>query len=428
MAWLLAAWLVCACNVGDALVDTQKEPEGGLVLPCRKPPPCEPLTENTMGETHPVWYRGNIELSALAVERSSCLDAPAESACDPTAADAGSHDPAETAPMEGCSARSDLPPTAACDDVRVAGDPASPLSSLDAPNWSRSNLTLVASSPWRVELHAPILDMVFLRLEGPVELHIDHANALEDLRITGVITAAGAPSLELRQVIGNALAIGDAVESFPGSVRLETAVLSESVLAPVRLELRSVELSKVRVLTSALSGTDASLVDAVIDADSVLLSAFKAARTRIQSCADATYVAGTVMDTSLASCRGGGALRVYDTKILSSAVDGIVESDGSSWEYVRLGVNAPSDVVLFLSSWSAVAICEGASRIGIGTASSVKCSGCKDLLDEPDVCIIPGDGRAPNIDANFCHLLTADPKPAECVDPVPERIRPIDPM
>jgi hypothetical protein len=113
---------------------------------------------------------------------------------------------------------------------------------------------------------------------------------------------------------------------------------------------------------------------------------------------------------------------------VSSAVDGIVESDGSTWEYVRLGAIAPSDVVLFQSSWSAVAICEGVSRIAIGTASFVKCSGCEDLLDEPDVCIIPGSGRAPSIAANFCHLLTADPKPAECVDPIPERVRPVDPM
>jgi hypothetical protein len=428
LAMLLASGLLAACSIGAPLVDKQEPVEAGVApIPCPPPPLCEALEEI---ETSTV--------SALAIGLSDC--SPPHAAECPVP-DAGVDDDAASPfqpidhPLPGmqpsaadCSPPAPLlglPEVSNCDDGRVDYVATMPPVALDEPTWSHSNLTIVASAALPIALHSPDLSNVFLRLEGPVQLTIDHTDTLIDLRIAGVETNAGAPSVAFSQVTGQGVAIGDADRGFPGMVSLRDVTFSDSVLAPRQLQLESASLSKVRVATQALSGTDGLLENVAIDSDTALLSAFDLKSVRMKSCHGLTLVADNIYNGGFSTCEGAGMIRLYESEILASAVDGAVESDGSHWETTRIGANSATSLVTFLSDLSAVRFCKPTNRLVLGEATSIMCSSCLRQLAEPaELCVVPGADRLLKFQGNACPLLRMGVPIADCVDPIPARVRP----
>jgi hypothetical protein len=413
----------CACNVGAPLVDKLQPGDGPIpVVACTPAPACKPLAELETTTRR-----------ALAVSLDDCANPLIGSTCATASFDAAGQVPplkmqgvrADQLPT-GCGRTlSQLPQQASCDAMRIAYGPDSGGVALDAVDWSHSNLAISASAPLRVELRAARLTNVFVQLTGPVLLRIDRAAQLDDVRIGGAESSDGAPSVELLQSNGQAVAIGDDELAFAGALSLRDVTLSDSVLAPDQLELQSVSLAHVHVVTQTLTGTDARLSDTRIDADTALLSAFSAVRARMRFCDGATLVAGEIRESGLAGCADSGALRLYKTTILSSALDGVIESDSSHWETTRVGAVAPSTVMLFESDVASTRFCNAVSKLAVGYQSHISCSHCQRLFAEPDeLCSIPSPGPETTYEANACPLLTNMPAPLECSDPSPERIRP----
>lgn len=399
-----------ACNIGAPLIDTQLLPDGGPIeLKCNPPPLCVPLTVSELALG-----------SATPIAHSACADCDTH-ACD-LDTDAGAVDSDLASPAaDGCKAPA-LPPSAAGADLWISGPAAEGQSTLDSPEWSQSNLTLIARVPWRISLRAPALSGVYLRLQGPVQLHIDHAAQIDDVRITGVSTPAGAPSVELVQSSAHALIVGDSEHQFAGPARLQDVVVSDTLMTGTTVELDSAVLMKVRIATHAVTGTDVSLTDAMIEADSVLLSALTASGSTIHSCTGATYVASTIQRSTLSGCGASVVIHLYSDKILSSAVDGSIDSDGSNWENTRLGIATTTDATFFHSTISAAIFCSAATHVALGSASEIKCSSCERQLEADDFCVVPSENQAPRIYSNYCIPLLSPV--AQCEDPVPERVRP----
>jgi hypothetical protein len=415
-----AIWFACACNVGAPLVDRVQGKLGVDGVACNPSPPCEPLSH---ADPRALIRR------ALQIVRDDCIAARRDSgiSCDSSEGDAGASDPTDQTP--GCEdqhALTELPAQLSCDDVVFASRSDAPDLSLDGVNWLHSNLTISASAARRIALTNATLRSVFIRLEGPVLLHIEHSESLRDLRIAGTVTPAGTPALELVQANGDALTIGDMTQSFTGSVTLRDVQLFDSVVSSTQLDLESVASTQVYLAAQSLTASDLDVLDAVIDADSMLISAFTAKQSQLHWCTGATLVAARISESSLSACDDGGAIRLYDSTILSSAIDGRVESDTSQWENDRLGATAKSEVVLFQTNFSAISFCKRTSKVAIGEASEIRCSFCEREFSEPaELCTIPTQSVVPTFESNYCPLLTGTPTaPPACTDPVPERVRP----
>jgi hypothetical protein len=424
--WGLVFGIACACNVGAPLVD-KLQPGDPPIAPvaCTPAPPCKPL-EPIESSTR----------RALALTLDDCVGSACAPLLDAGLADqpddAGPNQPLKMRGLRGdklvtgCDrALSQLPSQISCDAMRIAYAADARDIALDAPDWSHGNLSISAQTPLQIELHAARLTNLFVQLSGPVLLRIDHAAQLDDVRIRGTQSADGAPGVELLQASGQGVAIGDTELAFAGALSLRDVTLTDAVLASDQLELQSVSLAKAHVVTQLLTGTDVRLTDTQLEADSALLSAFSALRARLRFCDGATLVAGELRETGLAGCAGGGALRLYKSTILASALDGAIESDASHWETTRVGASADSTLLLFESDVASTRFCDALSKLALGYQSHITCSHCQHAFAQPDqLCSIPAPGPATTYDANACPELTDKPAPAACSEPLPERVRP----
>jgi hypothetical protein len=398
--------------VGAPLVDKLDLVDAGdpLKLPCSAPPHCVAL------EAIDTPMR-----SALPIALDDCpLPAPPDDGvCDPSAAQPSAADCAgRLNPVE-------LPAQLACAQTRIAYTGDTPSVSLDAADWSHSNLAISASHALRIQLHAPALSNVFVSLEGPVLIQIDHTTALNDVRISGTASSAGAPSVELTEVTADAVTVGDSHQPFPGDLALRNVTLQDSGLAPETLELESVSLVAIRIATHALMASDVRFKKVQLDADSALISSFAAGGSRMRLC-DATLVAGKITQSALADCASGGAIRLYKSEITGSTMDGVFLHDNSKWEDNVVGALAPSDITVFQTSVFETTFCDSLSRLALGAQSVVKCSHCVRAFAEPaELCSIPNAAGSATFTVNYCPLFTSGSPPLACEDPLPVRVRPL---
>jgi hypothetical protein len=398
--------------VGAALVDKIDLVDAGepLKLPCPAPPHC-------------------VALDAIDTPTSRALPITLDDCVQTAAPDDGACDPAGAQPAADCASRInpvELPAQLACAQTRIAYVGDTPSVSFDGADWSHSNLTISANHALSIQLHAPALSNLFVSLEGPVLIQIDHATALSDVRISGMATSAGAPSVELTEVTADAVNVGDTDQPFPGDVALRNVSLADSVLAAEALELESVSLIAMRIATHALMASDVRFKKVQLDADSALISSFGAGGSRMRLC-DATLVAGNITQSALADCAsGGGAIRLYKSEITGSTMDGVFVHDDAKWENNVVGALAPSDVTVFQTTVFGSTFCDSLSRLALGAQSYVKCSHCVREFAEPaELCSVPNPAGSVMFGPNYCPLFITRSPPLTCEEPVPTRVRPL---
>jgi hypothetical protein len=228
-----------------------------------------------------------------------------------------------------------------------------------------------------------------------------------------------APSLRFEQVEARGLTIDGAAAtrvsaraSVFGSLRLNASVVS----------LESTALESSELAAGDLTLTDVRASSATIEADSGTLSATKLIESALRFCRDTTIVKSDLMHTKLTTC-DQRRIRIYDTQVTETQLDGYLELDASSLTGVRFGASQSTDLVGFVTYIDASAMCDQTRRVALDPGSTIRCSGCPDVsTDAPLLCSTAE--APPRLEVNKCTMFMKEPLPPLCEDPRPSRIRP----
>jgi hypothetical protein len=315
-----------------------------------------------------------------------------------------------------------LPEQADCTAVELIGSDAITHYSVRAATWSNVNLSIRSERPLEVLLDAPQqLQHVFVQLSGPVLLRVADAASVVDLRVLGIASERGNPRLELEQVQAQLVNVGDAARSFPGELSLHASKLTVVALRADSVRLESVVLERGGLQTRALTAADVDLNELAIEAETAVVSAFGMRDSRLHICESGSFLDGRTSETAINTC-SSATLRLYDVGFSGGALDGSIESDSSNFENVRIGVEAPTQLIAYASVLSSSSFCEHSERLALGFRTLVKCCACDERLDSASLgCAI--DEPLP-LDANACPAWPKGTRLPECSDDVPDRSRP----
>jgi hypothetical protein len=266
---------------------------------------------------------------------------------------------------------------------------------------------------------------VFVRLVGPVVLRIEQPKQLFGLFISGAPNERGAPRVELVGAEGSDLLIGDTNARFEGSVVLTKTKLRQSQLDVAVLQLESSVLVRSIINVHTVDAIDLDFDTGTINADTARLSTFIARHLRIRGCADLAFFGAELHATAVETCEDGGLIRLYTSNVLSTWLDGQIESDHTDMEGVRIGATLPTEIAIFGGNTSASTFCGGVTKGAFGYDADVHCVACDPSFEEPQVaCAVPSD-LPPRFRDNYCPVLASKIPLATCEDPRPERTRPV---
>jgi hypothetical protein len=215
---------------------------------------------------------------------------------------------------------------------------------LEAAAWDTGDVSIATRTPWVLELDGASLRRTLIELTGPVTLRLVRPVTLDDVRITGTASDAGAPQLELHEVDGATLAVGDAEQSFHGSVHMTRATLTKSQLVADDVVLESVTFQEVIVKAHALTARDANIAQVTLAFDDALFSASTLFDVAVTECGSLKLLEASVQNTRIPACRNP-PMRVYYSDLLRVVVDGEIESDRSEWTRCIFGLHEPTDIV-----------------------------------------------------------------------------------
>lgn len=329
-----------------------------------------------------------------------------------------------------------LPPAcAALPELELPHHPAAPLSAarvlelsaqdgeselrLDAADWSGVNVTIHARAAYRVTLNAPHLDTVFITLDGPITLRIVDALEVRDLRLS---TRSADAALELENVQGDQLSVGEADQSFRGTVSMHLVALSDVDLIAPQLSAESARFEEASILVGNLNLLDAELRIVSLMSDVARLSAFEASQTIMHYCVDASVIAGKLQSSVLSTCPDGN-LRLYGCEFYAGELGGEIELDMSTVSTSRIGLTLPTHIVAFESEITSCNLCEEARGLALGSRSHFRCGDCVESFDSQNTCTLAEETSVLEND-NFCAVLRKDTSLASCPDGAPTRKRP----
>lgn len=383
MRALMIALACVACQVGSPLVDEIELEQANPHIQCNLPPRCERWTVAADPPNH----------QAERISLKPCMKICGWADID----------------QDGCPPE---PPvtswltSAVCKDIEPKSDPEQSELSWSDMEWQDVNVVLRAERPLRIHWSGGHLQHVYIELHGPIELYIEQLELFEDVRVQAEGTSAGKPYIELADMEGQTFSLGVEDKPLAGSVKLRAVHLKDFDLRADTLTIENslLELASLRVDTLTL--TDVTLHGGVIDAkEKTRMSVFLVDDSQLDLCGDARLVAGTVARSTIKVCKDA-LLRVYNSTLASCSVDGSFELDDSSLDYAALGVNDATRVVAFNSRVNSAQICENLQLLGLGSSSSIKCSGCSRELDSETEPACALDESLDKLLANFCPRWT----------------------
>ena len=310
-----------------------------------------------------------------------------------------------------------------CANVRVELDANAGTQVASDANLSRVSLRLQSATPATLTLDRGAFEHVFVHLEGPVTLRITDPVAFGDVGISGSENAYGAPRLELADVEAWRFAVGESERAFPGQLLLRR---STAHLAHLRAD--AIDFSSVRIDTSAMESrvmfaADTVMTTARLKLGHATFAASSMAAVHVGACDALVLISSTFNTGEIPACTGE-PLRAYSAIFSKSSVDGMIDSDSSTWTNVRFGAHTPTEFLGWSSSVDGSAFCEHSQGLRFGEhANGVHCSDCMaGSLQEP-LCIFE-DG-ALEVGGNRCaDLAPADLMAPMCSGETPKRPRP----
>lgn len=273
-------------------------------------------------------------------------------------------------------------------------------------------LEIAATRPAGIRLEKLQADSLSLMLDGPVELTIADQTSLDSTSVSA--TSTGTPAhLALVEVAAQDLDVAGV------DANLVRTSLQRSRVQATSLTMESVLLEDVMLESGSLVGIDARFHTVEIATELGSLSGSGGSHLVLSNC-DAFLIADSELEQSqLHACQT--VLRLYDSTIDSSVLNGAVESDGSDIRGTRLGLGGAARLTAWATAIFGTVFCSETAALRLGSAT-IKCSACEGQLDAPDgdVCSQGGASSAA-LSKNECESLQAV---QECTSPFPRRGRP----
>lgn len=396
-------WL-CACTVGAPIVDDHLEvdgPDNVGPIGCALPPPCEEI-------------RGLPPMAAYAAEPIPLQACGIEPNCSVA------ESPETTVYCEGAETGPVLPQTASCHAFVWRPSAELDALTLEDVDWSELDLTIEVTRPTLLTLRAPKLRSVFVQLAGPITLRLERAYEAQDLRFTGITNDQGAPRIEFERAAIERLRVGTSESRFEGALSLVAAIARDVGIHTLSLTTESGQLLTGTVQTGTIQLIDQELDKLTLEAGGGLLSAFAIRESRLRFCGDVTLVEGRILATAVASCEDA-VVRLYQTNVGSSSLDGLIETDAVSVAFTVVGALQPTQLHMYSSTLGAM-LCEQLEEVALAY-SRIACSECAD----PDAALetLCHDAeRVDTVGGNFCPSLTPEVELPICDDELLLRRRP----
>jgi len=420
IGWLAASVAVSACDgfggalVGDIPRDGRPPPTPNLVA-CPEAPSC----------ADPVPRPALIAPSSEAFDLAGCAQgAPPLPVCPeprepPVAADdddagvasfddpdAGSELDEPCEPLQAWQAFAERAAEATCDELgaRLEPDDTGALELRDA-RMDLANLVLRAERPVTVRLVEPSLRQTSIELRGPVRLEISRPRSLDELRIRGQASAAGAPSLYVAERSARGLVAGSPELPFEGTVDLTFVAASDSQLVADRVTVRSgtfydgrIEAPQLDVLESELNQVTLRVGDGRIAASVVTL-------VEVTECGSFGLFASASTGSLFPAC-SDAPLRVYQSNVTDGLLDGVVDTDIADLCNVRLGQRSPTSLWLWSGTLLGSSLCEHTASVVVGgRAARNACEG--PARQAGAICAAEEDQK---LDDNACEQLRTAPQ------------------
>lgn len=447
-----ALLLASGCDqVGSSLVGDVTPPVSLPFTACSGMVVCEPPDAGTLPEVLPADEVDVARCGGIGPRDSELCDpsVPVDAGSPESAADAAAPDDDDFVDLGASPNSALLPP---CESTRHARVPAeldcADVTSRDAPpqeaaheqlaraQWHASNLRIESEVPRTIAIDELTASEVWIELRGPVTLRIGRQGgalftfgsgpptageeAISDLRVTGVATAAGAPQLHFEGVRARGVRIGDDARPFPGRVSARSSELLAVQLLAHDVALESSRLDTGLLRAGTLSGADAVLTDLGIELGHALLANSDLRSSQLTRCGDVSLVLVSVTDSQLSAC--DAPLRMIDSRMSRTWLDGAVEGDDATFESTLFGTREPTDLVLWSGRLKNAGLCAGVQSLVLAELTGIECSMCERDTFVPDaVCTLPKSDIF--LKNNLCPGLSSQDELAACSLPYPDRHR-----
>jgi len=288
------------------------------------------------------------------------------------------------------------------------------------PILEHSVFAIFSQTPIVVELENASLSGVTFSLRGDITLKIDRAVIFDGVTISSESEVERLPTLELIEIHGQRLFVGNGSKAFSGSFRATRSELDNCGIFARDVQFESVRIDQATIDTTILTGTDASLFDTVIGFQHAVLSASLLYRVEVPRCESLTTISSTIETTRISAC-SGSSYRAYSTDMIDVSLNGSIEIDKGYWEKVRFGSQQSTFVVGWDFELNAATFCEKSRSFRMGDSPTISCTRCEtEFLHEPGaVCLLPGSN--PIIAEQNCAVFV---QPGDCPEPIPSRTRP----
>ncbi len=280
------------------------------------------------------------------------------------------------------------------------------------------NWVIESEKPLDVYLEGAVLDDVWLALRGPVSVHLSSRSILTDVRVEMMAFVEGGvePVITMDESDGTDLVFASPAVPV-GDLTVKHSRLKGAQLAAATVMVESVVSTQLTVEATRFTAIDLYADEAQFGFDSAVIASSMLSLVRVTRCGEATMVNTIVNQYVMAACTQG-SFHAYRASIGGGAIDGAVDSDGSSFSNVLFGADSKTDLHAWLTAFSDVNFCKR-STVTFGESTSVDCSRCDGGRRDLFACTLPGEFVT--LSENDCPVLQAGEL---CLPPLPVRPRP----
>jgi hypothetical protein len=239
----------------------------------------------------------------------------------------------------------------------------------------RTLLRLSSARPCVLALPGALVTDARIELSGPVTLVLGERARIERTGFVGERTDAGAPLLDIDLSEVARSAIGDGRRPFEGMLSARHTMFTSSSVRAEDAVLESVVFLHAQLDFDALDAIDATFAGAWLDLGAAVFGGCSFDRVDFRSCSSLLVAGSEIYKSVLRGC-GEERVRIYNSTIGRSMLDGWFESDTNNIESMQLGLNGPTDFVQFGGVINKVAFCEHAASYRLGELANSSCTRC----------------------------------------------------
>lgn len=266
------------------------------------------------------------------------------------------------------------------------------------------NLVLRAEQPVTVRLIDPWLRQTSVELRGPIRLELSKTRSLDELRIRGQASAAGAPSLYVAEGPARGLVAGSPERPFEGTVELGFVAARDSQLVADTVSVRSSTFYDGRIAARQLDVVESELDQVTLRLGDGRIVASVVTLVEVTECGSLGLF-GTASKGSLFPACSAEPLRVYQSNVTDGLLDGSIDADVTDLCNVRLGQRSPTTLWIWSGTLLGSSLCEHTASVVVGARAAR--NGCEGPRRQTGAICAVQEGLP--LDDNACEQVRTAP-------------------